>query len=180
MKRFGSAAIAAVVALSPLSAKAGLLAFSFTFTNMAYDYSGTITGVVGGLTNDATSSASSLEILSNTAGFGLGEYIIGPEGFNVGPGNFNTWTVSGDQIVSYYFLAFGETNPLPVKCCSLYLFSGDGSFAGLDESAKGIGGFGSDIVFTLVAVPEPSTWATLLLGFAGLGFLGYRRRTQLA
>jgi plastocyanin len=26
------------------------------------------------------------------------------------------------------------------------------------------------------AVPEPSTWAMMILGFAGLGFLGYRRR----
>jgi len=25
------------------------------------------------------------------------------------------------------------------------------------------------------AVPEPSTWAMMLLGFAGLGFAGYRR-----
>jgi PEP-CTERM motif len=24
-------------------------------------------------------------------------------------------------------------------------------------------------------VPEPSTWATMLLGFAGLGFVGYRK-----
>lgn len=28
------------------------------------------------------------------------------------------------------------------------------------------------------AVPEPSTWAMLLLGFAGLGFAGYRRAAQ--
>ena len=28
---------------------------------------------------------------------------------------------------------------------------------------------------TLVAVPEPSTWAMMLLGFAGLGFAGYRQ-----
>jgi hypothetical protein len=29
-------------------------------------------------------------------------------------------------------------------------------------------------------VPEPSTWAMMLLGFAGLGFAGYRRRQKLA
>ena len=28
------------------------------------------------------------------------------------------------------------------------------------------------------AVPEPSTWAMMVLGFAGLGFMAYRRRNQ--
>jgi hypothetical protein len=30
----------------------------------------------------------------------------------------------------------------------------------------------------VAAVPEPSTWAMLILGFAGLGFMAYRRRNQ--
>jgi hypothetical protein len=30
------------------------------------------------------------------------------------------------------------------------------------------------------SVPEPATWAMMLLGFAGLGFLGYRRSGRLA
>jgi hypothetical protein len=30
------------------------------------------------------------------------------------------------------------------------------------------------------AVPEPSTWAMLLLGFAGVGFMAYRRKTKAA
>jgi len=29
-------------------------------------------------------------------------------------------------------------------------------------------------------VPEPSTWAMLLIGFAGLGFMGYRRKSKPA
>jgi hypothetical protein len=29
---------------------------------------------------------------------------------------------------------------------------------------------------TVSAVPEPSTWAMMLLGFAGIGFMTYRRK----
>jgi hypothetical protein len=32
----------------------------------------------------------------------------------------------------------------------------------------------------LAAVPEPSTWAMMILGFAGVGFMAYRRRNQSA
>ena len=30
------------------------------------------------------------------------------------------------------------------------------------------------------AVPEPSTWAMMILGFVGLGFMAYRRKNQMA
>ena len=33
---------------------------------------------------------------------------------------------------------------------------------------------------SIAAVPEPSTWAMLLLGFAGLGFIAYRRKNKAA
>jgi PEP-CTERM motif-containing protein len=36
-----------------------------------------------------------------------------------------------------------------------------------------------DVSFT-APVPEPSTWAMLLLGFCGLGFTAYRRKNQMA
>lgn len=34
--------------------------------------------------------------------------------------------------------------------------------------------------FQVGAVPEPSTWALMILGFAGLGFIAYRRRSEHA
>jgi hypothetical protein len=39
-----------------------------------------------------------------------------------------------------------------------------------------------DLTVTVVVAPEPSTWAMMLLGFAGLGFAGWRasRRTVAA
>jgi hypothetical protein len=30
----------------------------------------------------------------------------------------------------------------------------------------------------VAAIPEPSTWAMMILGFAGLGFMAYRRKTR--
>jgi hypothetical protein len=32
--------------------------------------------------------------------------------------------------------------------------------------------------YSVSAVPEPSTWAMLLLGFAGIGFMAYRRKAK--
>jgi hypothetical protein len=47
--------------------------------------------------------------------------------------------------------------------------------------ADGSGGFGFDLaVGGLGAAPEPSTWAMMLAGFAGLGFMGRRRRAAWA
>jgi hypothetical protein len=66
--------------------------------------------------------------------------------------------------------------------------SGNGYF-GSDESgavmsrtyALGAGGFipGSTGLVTTFNIPEASTWAMMLIGFAGLGFVGYRR-TRMA
>jgi hypothetical protein len=33
---------------------------------------------------------------------------------------------------------------------------------------------------TIVAIPEPATWAMMLLGFAGVGFMAYRRKSKPA
>jgi hypothetical protein len=43
--------------------------------------------------------------------------------------------------------------------------------------ADGSGGFGFDFAVG-GAVPETSTWAMMLIGFAGLGYAGYRRTSD--
>ena len=43
----------------------------------------------------------------------------------------------------------------------------------------GGGAFNAAFSLTGSAVPEPSTWAMMLLGFAGLGFAGYRRAKSI-
>jgi hypothetical protein len=42
--------------------------------------------------------------------------------------------------------------------------------------AQEIGSF-SAVLDVAPAVPEPSTWAMMILGFAGLGFMAYRRKS---
>ena len=48
------------------------------------------------------------------------------------------------------------------------------TFTDLSESWHGL------TVGIASAVPEPSTWAMLLLGFAGIGFMAYRRKSKPA
>jgi Domain of unknown function (DUF4082)/PEP-CTERM motif len=57
---------------------------------------------------------------------------------------------------------------------SVYAF---GSSLSWPTSSVGFGGyFGPNISATTSTIPEPSTWAMMLLGFAGLGLAGYRQR----
>jgi hypothetical protein len=60
----------------------------------------------------------------------------------------------------------------------------DGIWYNKDNSGWNHGSGDSSAVFsvlgadTVQAVPEPSTWAMMILGFAGVGFMAYRRRNQ--
>lgn len=49
-------------------------------------------------------------------------------------------------------------------------WSSGGDFTSLDNVSLG----------TVSAVPEPSTWAMMILGFAGIGFMAYHRRKVAA
>ena len=46
----------------------------------------------------------------------------------------------------------------------------------LSDVAISFGTNGFSVPATMSAVPEPSTWAMMILGFFGVGFMAYRRR----
>jgi hypothetical protein len=95
-------------------------------------------------------------------------------------------------------LGYGVTNPLfdPNACCAIVNTVADsfngvlltpGSYVvdvgfiipsapeGTPSLLSETYGGSLDVEAVASAVPEPSTWAMMLLGFAGLGFMGYRK-----
>ena len=48
----------------------------------------------------------------------------------------------------------------------------------LDISGSGGGTSGYGGTLSVAAIPEPATWAMLVLGFAGVGFMAYRRKNK--
>jgi hypothetical protein len=64
--------------------------------------------------------------------------------------------------------------------------NGVGAFSGIDYGGFGVVVANADVALDYVSAgvtastPEPSTWAMMILGFAGLGFAGYRKSRSIA
>lgn len=80
-------------------------------------------------------------------------------------GNFSLETLAPNKAAPEYTMAYYE----------VYLKAGlnDLSFVSTDTHGNQWGPVIGNVAVT--AVPEPATWAMMLLGFAGLGFAGYRK-----
>jgi PEP-CTERM motif len=84
-------------------------------------------------------------------------------------------------------LEFGNNFPITTTAAEMVEVTSNFSSAGgpttieFDISGSGTARAGISVDDFFVAVPEPSTWTMMLLGFAGLGFAGYRqtRRAKL-
>jgi hypothetical protein len=155
-------------AMRPPTAMA--LSFNFSFTNTA-NGGGAVTGLVQGLTDNATSAATSVQVLSNTAGFGLGEYIGNPLS--------NSWTVSGGTIQSYNFSSVGSSNFLPaVTDSSLGFFTlPSGKLAGLtNDPDRSLSRLDTRLTFAAAPIPTPA----LLPGLVGMSLALLRKRQAAA
>jgi hypothetical protein len=131
------------------------VSFTFEFDNSNASLGdGFVTGIVRGLGEDGTFGATSVEILTNTAGFGIGEYIGSPTS--------NTWTLAGGNLLSFDFVSFGSANSPPdVTTSSLWLTNtlSLGNQAGfLTNSPDFVGGRNNtnNLVFTRVVDPDPT------------------------
>jgi hypothetical protein len=103
-------------------------------------------------------------------GFG-GIYSIDPlTGATTLIGGTLTWT-------SIAFDASGNLYGIEISTDALYKINASTGAATLVGGA--IGGDVRGLAFEIsAAVPEPSTWAMMILGFAGVGYMTYRRKRQ--
>lgn len=75
-----------------------------------------------------------------------------------------------------FFISFYDKNG------NLGALSGTSGVIAFDDGGNPADADYDDLVvrFNVSAVPEPTTWAMMLIGFAGIGFLAYRRRAKPA
>jgi len=120
MNIFRSAFLAlgtSVIGTTLLSMPASAIDFGFSFEN-ALNSGGSVTGVIRGL-EEGTGAATSVEVLSNTTGYGIGEYVGSPSS--------NFWTVLGGNLVAFDFFSFDINNTPPaVTDATLFFDSSEG------------------------------------------------------
>jgi hypothetical protein len=132
-----------------------------------------------------------------------------PPPFNSDPTDLTNEIVSliGESFATYSIVQLGLVGPAPSDCSVSLPSSITGSFTrasamsfdfgdvGVTGTHAGtcsfvVGLFADGVLlatesdsFTVTggsgAVPEPSTWATLMIGFAALGYMGYRRKAKV-
>ena len=107
-------------------------------------------------------------------------------------------TFTGSNFPSQLFFEISTDNFATSQLLATFTTSppGDGGvFSTINADFNATGGFGFRIVdgslaasgndfgidnISISTVPEPSTWAMMILGFAGIGFMAYRRKSKPA
>jgi len=113
-----------------------------------------------------------------------GSFFSGPGLYTpLGPGQnpqlqalLGTFVDASGQIVgSPFYIGNGPVH-VAAPLGSVFLFLGVNDTGYSDN----LGSLNVSVNEVLAAVPEPSTWAMMILGFTGVGYMTYRRRNQSA
>jgi hypothetical protein len=195
IKGIASLGAAMLIGLSALSARAG---YVVDLTQQGSDVVATGSGPIDltGLTFFSTDNFSGPEITPNGGDDPINmDILTGPRGqpFDIytgltGPASFGSGGGAGGDSASGDFVGMTASTDLyvpdgyvsgsPLSDTATYDSQTFSSLGATPGTYKWTWGTGPNQNFTLVigaaAVPEPSTWAMMLLGFAGLGFLGLR------
>jgi hypothetical protein len=93
-----------------------------------------------------------------------------PDGFGAGSGFLMDWVVAGERVLdsngAHSWSLLSPDISLGAHWLPIELFRFEGSSFSMDFAASAPAGAS--------ATPEASTWAMMLIGFAGLGVAGYR------
>ena len=183
---------AVVVAGAMVSTGAMADVYNFSFSGSIYNVTGSFT------TSGPVNSDGTLDITSATGTFS--STILGdPQGsFSLVPGNgvsltdasglslySNLYTPGASSFADQGLLIQGSGFVLDIYN---RLNSGYAACAGDCASNENQGSSNSNRLYdpgdvgvvSITAVPEPATWAMMIIGFVGLGFLAYRRKVKPA
>ena len=175
-----AAAASAGLLYAPSSARAELV-YAFSFDVVGHPMSGEID------LPDACSVCASDAVYVDTYPFGP----LPPHTLFT-PYGGNTFTVQSNTIISSIFAGefiSASSDPPDQHYDFILEINQDQPRNGVAYTADpyiippiggiGIGFIGNTSPITITAVPEPSTWGMLLIGFAAIGFAGYRKSRSL-
>jgi len=185
------AASAFAALLSSAPAKAGIFNFDFEQTGGGYSFIGTVDTLN---TVNASGGYDITQITGTVAGPGPAGVIDGLFGGNPGvatlsPASANTPAGQFIYDNSWFLTPPPFSNPgvlFTIGGFEWNLFStastGPGNFTldGTNPGSYNPSVTGSLTTTTISGVPEPSTWAMMILGFMSVGFVAYRRKSKLA
>lgn len=162
--------IAGVAAATSVASFANAMNFFFSFTNDPGlgNVAGTVTGEIFGLTDNATSAATSVVIDSvPTALTGLPSTPFTAAAYAADLGEFigsNSFTVTSGAVTNADYQIWGGDFALNVGGAFNSLSSPDAS-----ERVQNLDGMGGITFSVASAAPEPAAWTMMVLGIGALG-----------
>lgn len=182
---------AALLGWALFSAPANAAVFNFSFSgadgNGTVSGSGTITATGSGPTYSVQSVTGTVN--DSDAGLPATSFAIDPSSMSPYAGSDNILYYPSQAPSNTGYVDFGGVS-FTADAGAIAFNLGGESQSGpivyvLNDSILNPVGYpnqtGSTIIsLNVSAVPEPATWAMMLLGFAGVGFLAYRRNSKPA